>query len=241
MTAKRTPGRGTGGRGTGGRPPACEVEQRRRHLIAMATKQFLSNGYEATSLENIAKVAGASKTTIYRNFGDKADLFRVVLNSFVEPIWPKLSDVSIDEKRPEEVLEAFGTQMISSAVLNPDAIALLRLIFRESLRFPELARVFGETERTTIDVLARYLAAATRHKLLTLTDPFWAATQFIELIWGTLSRRLVIGTITFPDESERQRIVLSAVALFLHGSSESGPLEAHRHESLSTSDLNSHG
>lgn len=204
----------------GGRPPACEIEERRLHLITVATSLFLSHGYEATSLENIAKAAGASKTTIYRNFGDKADLFRIVFNRFVEPIWPTLADVCIEGKSPREVLTAFGQLMISTTILNADGIALMRLIYREAPRFPELVRIFAETEQTTIEVVARYLALATRQKLLRLSDPVWAASQFLELIWGIPARRLLIGTIAFPDEAERRRIVKSGVTLFLNGSQE---------------------
>ncbi len=204
-------------RGTGGRPPACEIEGRRQHLITVATRLFLSNGYEATSLENIAKAAGASKTTIYRNFGDKADLFRIVLNRFVEPIWPTLSDVCIEGKSPKEVLAAFGNLMISTTILNPDGIALMRLIYREAPRFPELARIFAETEQITVEVVARYLTLAMHQQYLRPIDPAWAASQFLELIWGILARRLLVGTISFPDEAERRRVVDSAVALFLTG------------------------
>jgi AcrR family transcriptional regulator len=201
----------------GGRPPAHEIEGRRQHLISVATGLFLSDGYEATSLETIAKAAGASKTTIYRNFGDKAGLFRTVLNRFVEPIWPKLSDVSIEGESPEEILTAFGYFLVSPSVVNSDGIALMRLFYRESPRFPELSRIFGEIEQTTVDVVARYLAQAAQQTSLRLSDPIWAASQYLELVWGTLMRRLLIGTIAFPDDAERQRIVESAVSLFLHG------------------------
>ncbi len=218
----------TRNRGTGGRPPACEIEERRNNLLAVATTLFLSNGYEATSLENIAKAAGASKTTIYRNFGDKADLFGIIFNRFIEPIWPTLVNVCIEGKSPREVLSAFGHQMVSTTILNPDGIAFMRLIYRESPRFPELTRIFGETERTTINVVAGYLRLATQQKLLRLTDPDWAASQFLELIWGILSRRLLIGTISFPDETERQRVVESAVALFLNGVGEPSTAAAPR-------------
>jgi AcrR family transcriptional regulator len=201
----------------GGRPPAHEVEERRNHLIAVATQLFLSNGYEATSMETIARMAGASKTTIYRNFGDKTDLFRTIFIAFVEPIWPTLADLAIEGRPPREVLTDFGRQMISPRLINGDSMALLRLVYRESPRFPELARIFTEAEQTTVGVLARYLAQSCRQGVLRLTDPTWAASQFLEMVWGTVSRRLVIGTSPLPDQSERDRIVGAAVSLFLDG------------------------
>lgn len=205
------------GHGTGGRPPAHEVEERRNNLIAVATAQFLSNGYEATSLERIARAAGASKTTIYRNFGDKAELFRTVFNRFVEPIWPELSDVSVEGKSPMEVLSAFGQLIISPSFIDRDAIALLRLVYIEAPRFPELAQIFTEAERSIVAVVSRYLEQARRQDWLRLTDPSWAASQFLELVWGTVTRRLMIGSTAFPDAVERRRVVDAAVSLFLNG------------------------
>jgi TetR/AcrR family transcriptional repressor of mexJK operon len=201
----------------GGRPPAHEVEERRNHLITVATKLFLSHGYEATSMETIARMAGASKTTIYRNFGDKTDLFRTIFIGFVEPIWPTLADLAIDGRPPREVLTDFARQMVSPSLINAESIALLRLVYRESPRFPELARIFTEAEHTTVGVLARYLTQSCRQGVLRLADPDWAASQFIEMVWGTVSRRMVIGTSLLPDQSERERIVGAAVSLFLDG------------------------
>jgi AcrR family transcriptional regulator len=58
-----------------GRPPAAEAELRAAHLRDIAAEVFLEFGYEATSLGEIAKRAGASKETLYAHYADKADLF----------------------------------------------------------------------------------------------------------------------------------------------------------------------
>lgn len=201
----------------GGRPPACEIEERRQHLIAVATRLFLSKGYEATSLENIAREAGASKTTIYRNFGDKEELFRVIFNHHTESLWPTLSDVRTEGRDPREVLTDFGDLMMSHSIFNPDSMALMRLIYHEAPRFPELTRIFAEIDRNAVDVVARYLHAARRGNQLRLADPVWSAIQFLQLIWGILAHRLLIGLIPIPDENERRRVVDSTVDLFLNG------------------------
>lgn len=209
--------RQTHGRGSGGRPPAHEIEARRAHLITVATGLFLTNGYEATSLEQIAATAGVSKATIYRNFGDKAELFGFILKQSVEPVWPTLSDLSTEGRSPTEILTSFAYMMIS-ATTNPEAIALLHLVYHEALQFPELARMFADAEKATIEKVAGYLELATSQKLLSVSDPRWAATQFLELVCGNLVRRLVMRVIDFPDDTERQRIADAAVSLFLHGS-----------------------
>lgn len=204
-------------KGRGGRPPASEVEERRLHLIKVATDLFLSKGYEAASLEFIAKAAGASKTTIYRNFGDKVGLFRVVLRQFIEPVWPCLADIPTENRSPEEVLTAYGDLLISEFAMNQDCLSMIRLIYREAPNVPEVAHIFSELEEIPKTVVASYLDRATKAGLLAVENCELVANQFLELVWGRLGRHLIIGTVSKLEDSDRRRVVDAAVALFLNG------------------------
>jgi len=200
-----------------GRPPTHEVAARRQQLILVATRLFLSRGYQATSVGMIAQSVGASKATIYRQFGDKAGLFRAIFDRLVEPIWPQFDSVVVKGESVRAVLTAFGHLLLSPSVLNPETALLLRLIYREAPRFPELAQIFGEAEHTVLTTVGDYLVLAAGQGRLRPADPTRTAAQFIELIWGTLTRRLILGTAALPDAAEREEIVEAAVALFLHG------------------------
>ena len=59
-----------------GRPTRQEAKTRRDRLFACAAEAFRRHGFEAASLDAIAREAGISRTTIYRQFGSKAELFR---------------------------------------------------------------------------------------------------------------------------------------------------------------------
>ncbi|MDV7241672.1 MULTISPECIES: TetR/AcrR family transcriptional regulator [Rhodococcus] len=52
----------------------------REQLLATAERMFLSNGYNATSLEAVAAEAGYSKGAVYSNFATKYDLGLEVLD-----------------------------------------------------------------------------------------------------------------------------------------------------------------
>lgn len=54
-------------------------EQTRAELVDAAKNRFLTHGYAATSLEDIAEDAGFSKGAVYSNFGSKPTLCREVL------------------------------------------------------------------------------------------------------------------------------------------------------------------
>ncbi len=48
-------------------------------IMAAAKELFLKHGYAAISVDEIAQKASVSKRTIYDHFGNKQDLFTVVL------------------------------------------------------------------------------------------------------------------------------------------------------------------
>lgn len=48
----------------------------RDRILACAAEAFLSNGFHSTSLDTIARAAGASRATIYQYFADKGEIFR---------------------------------------------------------------------------------------------------------------------------------------------------------------------
>jgi AcrR family transcriptional regulator len=62
-------------RGPGGRPTRAEAERRLGTLLDTAMRLFLQQGYEAVSVEEIAKQAGVAKRFIYARYGDKSELF----------------------------------------------------------------------------------------------------------------------------------------------------------------------
>src|ERR1700709_1834370 len=48
----------------------------RDRILGRAAEVFLANGFHATSLDAIAKAAGASRATVYQYFAGKEDIFR---------------------------------------------------------------------------------------------------------------------------------------------------------------------
>jgi TetR/AcrR family transcriptional regulator len=57
-----------------------EIEQRRETAINVANRLFYLNGYENVTMDDIAREAELSKTTLYSYFTDKEALFFVIVN-----------------------------------------------------------------------------------------------------------------------------------------------------------------
>ncbi|MHC9297150.1 TetR/AcrR family transcriptional regulator [Mycobacterium sp. LTG2003] len=78
-------------------------EQTRTELLQAAKQRFLTHGYAATSLEDIADDAGFSKGAVYSNFGSKPNLCREVLElihreKFAEMAELATSDAALDSR-----------------------------------------------------------------------------------------------------------------------------------------------
>jgi len=74
------------GRGRGRAAPAAKVprrrldlEERREELLAAAFELFVTRGYDEVGMEDVARVAGASKGLVYHYFPTKKDLYRAAV------------------------------------------------------------------------------------------------------------------------------------------------------------------
>ncbi len=64
----------SGGGPVGGRPGADEGDGSREAIAAAAVRLFVEQGYDATTVDQIAREAGSSRATVFRYFGSKEDI-----------------------------------------------------------------------------------------------------------------------------------------------------------------------
>ncbi len=60
----------------------------REYIIDEAYKLFLKHSYEAVSISDISKAIGLTKGALYHHFVNKADLFKAVVNKYMDFITP---------------------------------------------------------------------------------------------------------------------------------------------------------
>ncbi len=60
--------------------------QRREQLIGVARELFADQGYEATSMEEIAERASVSKPVVYEHFGSKEGIYAVIIDREVRSL-----------------------------------------------------------------------------------------------------------------------------------------------------------
>jgi len=117
-------------------------ESRPGEIIEAALILFVANGFSATRLEEVAKLAGVSKGTVYLYFDSKEDLFRAVVQQTIIPEIEKAEQkaaVFIGSQR--ELLTLLVTNWWK--VIGETRLAgIPKLIISEASNFPEVAEFY---------------------------------------------------------------------------------------------------
>ncbi len=203
-----------------GRPSREEAALLEEHILEVATELFFAGGYGETSIELLARHAGASKRTIYDRFGDKAGVFKAVMRRVVERLRPPDVAALFAGDDLAEILTRLSRAVLRAA-LQPEAIALHRLIIAESGRFPELAELFANRpgSQEAIERISALLQAhgrPTRQK-----SAEFAAAQFLQMTIAVPQRR-AMGMGAPMNEAELDAWAEQTVRLFLVGWQEMG-------------------
>jgi AcrR family transcriptional regulator len=93
------------GRRRPGRPALPELtERRRREIIATAVRLFAERGYEATSLDDIARELGYTKGLVYHYFRNKAEIVHFAVVDGIKPMLAQHEAIIASALPPDEKL-----------------------------------------------------------------------------------------------------------------------------------------
>ncbi len=184
-------------------------------ILAAARELFLTRGFAATSVQEIADRAGVTKRTLYVKIGDKEAIFAAVVGAMLQD-WRQVV-VGFD---PDDSLqlqfEQLGRQLLS-VMLEPDMVRLNRVMLAEAYRFPSLVNLLvAQIEQGPIPQLARLLSQARGADGEPTKSDEVAARLLYDMVVGAPMRVALTGrppslAIT-PDDWVRH-----AVTMFLHG------------------------
>lgn len=203
------------------RKPAGDTrtERKRRAILAAAAELFLRQGFERTSMDEVAALAGVSKQTVYAQFSSKDALFIAMSLGMTDAAADAVQQ-NLDDLPPGSALAAHLTAYAIrqlEVVRTPKLMRLRRLAIAEAPRFPELGKALHEGGPAR--AIARLAAAFSRwhaEGLLQAPDAQVAATHFNWLIMAEpVNRAMLLGDAAVPPPSELQRHAAEAVRIFL--------------------------
>ena len=190
--------------------------EKRRQILDGALAVFMTQGFDAASMNDIAATANVSKGTLYVYFEDKEHLFVALLERERE-VQKAAAFAALDEE-PDLVrgLTHFGERLMRLLVAE-FAISAHRVVIGVAERMPDLGREFYENgpmqgARRIASYLERWIARGE----LEIEDTALAAAQFIDLCQSTLLRPRLFNAEREPaSDAEVSRVVASAVEMFL--------------------------
>jgi len=193
-----------------------EESVKRRQIVEGARAVFLAQGFDAASMNDIARAAGVSKGTLYVYFSDKEHLFGAIVEQECVAQAEGIFDLDHNDHDVEAVLTRLGNAYVKF-LCRPEKASAIRTVIAIAERMPEVGRKFYESgPGSGILRLAEYLDAQVKAGVLSIEDCEIAAAQFMESSHATLFKPIVFNfTSSAPSASAIERVVRIAVAAFL--------------------------
>lgn len=201
-------------------PAEKRSDRKRRLILEAASTVFLDRGYNGTTMDEVATLAGVSKPTLYRHFTDKERLYAAIIQLTADDVDKVIQLVAgslADASHPREALQGLARKLVT-ALMQPELLRLRRLVIANAERFPDVARAwFAQGFERVLATLAASFERYAQRGLLKVDDPLLAANHFTGLLlWIPLNRAMFTGDHA-SDPAELERYANAAVDAFLSG------------------------
>lgn len=161
------------------------AEDRPQEILEAALEVFVTRGYAATRLEDVAKQAGVSKGTVYLYYSGKEELFKALVE---HAIVPELEAAEALVRGHEGSCRALLEKLLRywwNNIACSRLSGIPKLMVSEAGNFPDLARYFADT-----------VVRRNRALLQGVLETGMAAGEFRTLP-GDLGARMVLSPLLF--------------------------------------------
>ena len=147
-----------------------EAEQTRQQLLATGLKLFSEQGVEATTLKQIAQVAGVTHGALYWHFRNRADLLQQIHHAWMlpfEPVW--LEQCQALQQDALAALKLYLLGVLDGFEQDAEACALYRVFYQPMVLCNDLKPLSDSLEQNRelwLDQLRRFLKQARKQKQL---------------------------------------------------------------------------
>lgn len=141
----------------------AQARRNRATVLDAAERQFLANGYAATTIAAIAAEAGVSVETIYKAFGGKSGLVRAIYERGLTgrgpvPAYQRSDEMRAHETDPKTIMRKWG--LLTTEVAS--VVTPIRLLMRSAaVTDPDMAELLKDSDAERLTRMrhhARFLA-----------------------------------------------------------------------------------
>lgn len=199
-----------------GRPPKEISDGISDRILTTALGLFSSQGFTATSMEQVALVCGSGKHTIYRRFESKSDLFLAVMEFQKRKFFDLLNRIECDKESPLRTLEESCRRLLELVVLD-EIVDFYRMTISEAEQIPKIAANLQCEGNPSYLKIFNLVSSAQRSKELAQIDPKFLTTQLLQVIAYYPLNEILLGSEEFRSQSKRSKYFEKAWILFLQG------------------------
>jgi len=171
-------------------------EQTRQELVTAAEACFVSRGFHATSVDQVAEQAGYTKGAVYSNFSAKEDLFFAVYERRVEQalteVVPALRQAGL-----EHAFDSLATATIDRRDRDDGWLAVFYEFWGHVVRHPELRERFAAIHARFLEPLAEAVQQLAEDRGLALPADLTASQ--VGLAWNAMEVGLGLERLTQPQ------------------------------------------
>ncbi|OGP84087.1 MAG: hypothetical protein A2Y95_05395 [Deltaproteobacteria bacterium RBG_13_65_10] len=222
MKSKRTTSRrAASSRASSGRIPVRvhRAESTRRRVIDAAQEVFFRRGYEGASLDDVARLAGVAKGTLYVHFRNKAVLYLAVLTHNAGVFVHKMRLVFSGADRPDDQIRAIARFYFNHYRENPHYFQIFWAMENDQILgsiprklVDEVLGVFRESLAILEDAIRRGI----ERRMFRRVDPREAAVILWTMANGLLRLKARVAGRTLQSV-DVDRLSQDAIEIFISG------------------------
>jgi len=164
---------------------------RREQLVRAAAAAFLANGYEKTSMDEVAKTAGVTRLIVYRIFESKEALYLAVIAAVLDDLAEQFEPGP--KPMPIEARASITAMLLGIARRHPDGF---RLLWRHTSNQPEFHELFMLFKGEATEYAVGLIKEISTNPLIVR----WAAESVVSHLYESICLWLDNGDPALDDE-----------------------------------------
>ena len=164
---------------------------RREQLVRAAAAAFLANGYEKTSMDEVAKTAGVTRLIVYRIFESKEALYLAVIAAVLDDLAEQFEPGP--KPMPIEARASITAILLGIARRHPDGF---RLLWRHTSNQPEFHELFMLFKGEATEYAVGLIKEISTNPLIVR----WAAESVVSHLYESICLWLDNGDPALDDE-----------------------------------------
>jgi AcrR family transcriptional regulator len=163
------------------------AEVRRAQILEAALECFATRGYHTATMDDLVRVSGLSKGTLYWHFSSKEEVCLALFDGFVEEIFQAWDRMETEDRPSFEVLRALGEISVDRLTSDP----ITRGAWAEFLLQPSARLRYASVLRQSRDRLTALVLRGIERGEIRELDPEGLAAVLTAAIEGTLLQAMV--------------------------------------------------